>query len=249
MADSRPFVLRGLALITVAVLAGCARPVPVVEERSPAPLPDADYQAAVSDGATVYRVVPQESLVLVHVGRAGAMQRLGHEHAVASEDVQGWVEVATDPAMSRSDLAFPVRNLHVDEPRYRERLALDTEPSAEDIAGTYTNMLKVLEPARYPWVVLHTSIDSLSGDRAVLGVTVTLHGASYEYHVPAAVHIDSGRMELSGEARLRHTDFGLEPFSAAGGLLRVADELGIEFRIVANRVAPPAVSMNDPGRP
>jgi hypothetical protein len=34
---------------------------------------------------------------------------------------------------------------------------------------------------------------------------------------------------------VRHADFGLAPFSAAGGLLRVAEDIELEFELVANR--------------
>ena len=34
---------------------------------------------------------------------------------------------------------------------------------------------------------------------------------------------------------VQHGDFGLTPFSAAGGLLRVADQLDIEFELTAVR--------------
>jgi len=35
---------------------------------------------------------------------------------------------------------------------------------------------------------------------------------------------------------LAHADFGLEPFSAAGGLLRVAEDIGVEFELQARAV-------------
>jgi hypothetical protein len=34
---------------------------------------------------------------------------------------------------------------------------------------------------------------------------------------------------------VRHSDFGLVPFSAAGGLLKVADEVTVDFELVATR--------------
>ena len=96
---------RVIAVVAAAVaIAGCVRPVDMVEESSRAPLPEASYTTAARNGAAVFRVLPAESLILVHVGRAGRMQRLGHEHAVASEDLQGFVEVSDDPGGARADL-------------------------------------------------------------------------------------------------------------------------------------------------
>jgi len=218
------------------LLAGCTQPVAIREETSPPPLPEASYAAAARSGAAVYRLLPQESLILVHVGRAGAMQRLGHEHAVASEDVRGFVEWHADASAARADIAFAVRDLIVDKPQYRERLELDTTPSADDVAGTYANMLRVLEPDTYPWVTAQARIAETGAGKPTLAVSVTLHGTTFEYLVPVDLAVDERRIAVTGHATIRHSDFGLSPFSAAGGLLRVADELDIDFHLVG-RVA------------
>jgi len=214
------------------LLAGCTQPVAIREETSPPPLPEASYAAAERSGATVYRLSPQDSLILVHVGRAGAMQRLGHEHAVASEDVRGLVEWHEDSSAARADIAFAVRDLIVDKPEYRQRLELDTMPSDDDVAGTYANMLRVLEPDTYPWVSAQARFAETGAGRPTLAVSVTLHGASFEYLVPVDLVVSDRRIVVTGHTTVKHSDFGLSPFSAAGGLLRVADELDIDFHLV-----------------
>ena len=218
------------------MLVACSQQVAQIDESSRAPLPEADYEQALSQGADVYRVDPQQSLILVRVGRAGRMQRLGHDHAVASEDVQGLAAIYEDLPVSHADVVFPVRNLVVDKIAYRERLALDTAPTDEDIAGTYSNMLKVLEPQLHPWVSMRARIGADEFDRPQLAVSITLHGTTAEFLVPAQLHVSDRELRVSGRTNLRHEDFGLEPYSAAGGLLRVADELGVEFELVAQRV-------------
>jgi hypothetical protein len=62
---------------------------------------------------------------------------------------------------------------------------------------------------------------------------VTLHGTAFEYLVPVDLKVEPDRFVINGEMTLRHTDFGLTPFSAMGGLLRVADELQLQFALVA----------------
>ena len=42
---------------------------------------------------------------------------------------------------------------------------------------------------------------------------------------------------LAHFARVAHEDFGLSPFSAVGGLLRVAEEMEIIFEVSATRVS------------
>jgi hypothetical protein len=227
------------AVAALACLAACTQPVPVVDEASAPPLPEAEYIEAAGAGAAVFRIDPMKSLLLVRVGRAGKLGSLGHDHAVASEDLQGRIALYEAFERSHGDVVFPVRNLVVDRPEHRERFAFDTQPSADDIAGTYTNMLKVLDPAPFPWAGIRAGIVSGSRDETELAIAVTLHGTTFDYRVPAAVEILGERLVVSGKASVRHSEFGLEPYSAAGGLLRVADELGVEFRLVAHRIDAP----------
>jgi len=225
--------VRRIRLALLLLLAACTQPVPIEVETLHPPLPEASYAEASRAGAAVYRILPQESLLLIHVDRAGTMQRLGHEHAVASEDVQGFVEINDDPSASRAHIVFPIRNLIIDSPEYRQRLELDTGPSDVDVAKTYANMLKVFEPQLHPWVEAEARQASREGGQPVLAVSMTLHGSTFEYLLPVELDFDTDRLTVSGQATIKHSDFGLTPYSTAGGLMRVADELDVRFRLVA----------------
>jgi polyisoprenoid-binding protein YceI len=213
----------------LAVLAACAQPLPFEREISAAPLAEASFAELARTGAAIYRIQPAESLLLVHVGKDGKMASMGHEHAVVSRDMQGLVALADDPAASRAQVAMPLISLVVDEPEYRDRLALDTEISDADRAGTYSNMRKVLEAELYPWVQVEARFASVPSDPVELSVSITMHGAALEYVVPVQLEITDKRLTVHGHLQLRQSDFGMTPYSAVGGLLRVADELGVEF--------------------
>lgn len=225
-------------LVTIAALAGCTPSVEFVRETTQAPVPATSYVEAAQRGANVYEIVAEQSLMLVRVGRSGRAQRLGHDHAIASEDLAGYVETGSDPAESRADIAFPLRNLIVDKPEYRQHFALDTEPSADDIAGTYTNMLKVLEPDSNPWVTIHAHVVAGHGEAIELGVSISLHGATMNYVVPVRLRVEDNLLVADARAVIHQSNFGIEPFSVAGGLLRVADELVIEIHIAARKFQP-----------
>lgn len=219
-------------LLPLLMLAACARPVVMTDETTVAPVPKKSYLDVATNSA-VYRVDPQRSLILVRVGRDGPAARLGHDHAIASESVQGFVELHNDSNQSRADLAFPLRELIVDKAAYRERLELDTEPSEGDIRGTYQNMLKVVSPEMHPWVTINASL----AEAGMLSVSITLNGRSVNYLVPASIRSNRSKVTISGQTVITHEDFGLSPFSAAGGLLRVAEELQVFFEISATRLA------------
>jgi len=220
----------------LAALAACAPRIPYERETSSLPLPEAIYIKAAKTGATVYRIVPEESLVLIHVGRAGKMASLGHDHAVASKDVQGFIELAADPLASHADIVMPLKSLMVDEPQYRARLDLESEPSSDDIASTYSNMRRVLEAELFPWAKVELRFASANTVAPEVIAVITLHGMALETVVPVEMEIDENRLSVVGHLSFGQSDFGLTPFGSAGGLLRVADELQVEFELVAVRL-------------
>jgi hypothetical protein len=55
--------------------------------------------------------------------------------------------------------------------------------------------------------------------------------------VAGIVVVSEGRLRASGEFALRQTDYGIELVSAAGGTIKLKDELKFSFDIVANREA------------
>lgn len=223
-----------LGLCLLAMLLACAQPIPYERETSPPPLVEA-HVAAVTNAPAIYRIQPAESLVLIAVRRDGRMAHLGHDHAVVSRDVQGFVEIAADPAASRAEIAMPLMNLLVDEPAFRQQLELDTEISDDDRAGTYSNMRKVLEAELYPWVTVTASLASAQATPPELSASITLHGVALEFLVPVQLDITEDRLSVSGRLTIKQSDFGLTPFSAVGGLLQVADELEVQFTLVAVR--------------
>ena len=74
---------------------------------------------------------------------------------------------------------------------------------------------------------------------------MTLKGVEREQEIPVIVERDANGVIARGELRLNQTDFGMRPFSVAGGAIQVADTLEIRFEIAA--ATPGALSL--PGVP
>ena len=216
-----------LPLLPLLLAAACAVKTPHVP-----PLPvetgAAWYQQAAKNGKKIFAIDSAQSLITVTVRRGGALARLGHDHVVASRSVAGFVA----PDAGRADFHFRLDQMTVDEPALRQAAGLDTQPSADAIDGTRTNMLgRVLEAERYPVVMLHA--ERVSGNDAMLRLTVTLHGVRRTLDVPAVIEQTRTSVTASGQLKLLQTDFGITPMSVMGGAMVVQDPMELGFRIVA----------------
>jgi polyisoprenoid-binding protein YceI len=225
-----------LLVVPVALLAACAQPEWVPGDTTAPPLPERVYRQAARKGDAVYRVDSQRSRVFFRTGRDGPMKSAGHDHVVASADVEGLVLVSGESQESRADLRLPLQQLIVDDPAYRERFELEPELPQSAIEGTTRNMQeKVLESSRFPWATASVRVLSIREAESELDVSITMHDTTFDYRVPAVLEIDSEKLGVSGSMTIGHADFGLTPFSAAGGLLRVAGDVEIVFEIYAAR--------------
>ena len=197
------------------------------------------YRTAAARGEAVYRVDSAQSLVAIRVYRGGALARFGHDHIVASRDVEGFVLRTSSQNGQRADIYAPLAALTVDEPALRAQAGFDTQPTQQDIEGTKRNMLdKVLEAERFPFVSLH--LNGVSGEPPAFtaSATITLHGQTVT--IPLTVKIDTPSAEqlyARGRFSVKQTDFGIAPYSLLGGALRVEDRVDIEFELAATRVA------------
>ncbi|MGH8224280.1 MAG: YceI family protein [Woeseiaceae bacterium] len=234
----RPRSCLRLLLPAVLLIAACAQRPPAAprEVRPPTPLPEALYRAAAREGAAVYRIDPRRSLVLIQVGRAGVMRNLGHDHVIASRDLDGFVLISDDPSASRADLRMPLHTLIVDDAELRERAGLDPQVPEAAIEDTTRNMLdRVLEPHIYPPLELRAQFASVHDEPPSLSVSITLHGTAFDYLLPVRLDLAPERLIASGSMTVKHADFGLAPFTAAGGLLKVAEEIELRYELVADR--------------
>ncbi|MGE5027111.1 MAG: YceI family protein [Betaproteobacteria bacterium] len=221
-----------LMLVLAGLAAGCVPSITQQAEvgylQAPADFPEAYYRQAEALGRKVMRIDPQQSLVTIDVRRGGPLARLGHDHVVTSHDVRGYVDVAG----GRADLYVPLDRLTVDEPDLRSEAGLAAQPSKEAVEGTRRNMLeKVLETSRFPFAQIRATRGA--DDPSKLVVTITLHGATQTFEIPAQIETHPGGIRIGGQMKLNQTDFGIVPLSVLGGGLQVQDRVDMRFRIFA----------------
>lgn len=196
-------------------------------------------------GEDTYVVDAARSSVSVHVGRAGLFGFAGHKHLVTAPRLEG--EIRADPAHLQSSsvsLTFESAAL---------RVSARDEPPA-DVPKVQARMLgpDVLDAVRFPTVSFRSARvegQRTQGDTYDLQVTgtLTLHGVARPVELPVQVVLSSGTLRARGRLVVRQTDYGMKPVSV-GGLVKVKDEVSIDFTIVATRAGASPVGRGGAGQ-
>ncbi len=191
--------------------------------------------AAMGSAPVELSINPAESQVLVLVGKTGLLSVAGHAHQVLAPAVSGHVTFTpADPERTSVSLEFDASALSV----------TGKDDRASDVPEVQRVMLSaaVLDVARYPTITFQSSHVSVIG-QAASGATVliegnmTLHGTTRPIAVRAAVTLDAfGDVTARGSFTIRQTEFGMVPVTAAGGTIRVKDELDIQFVLKASPI-------------
>jgi polyisoprenoid-binding protein YceI len=209
------------------------KPIPEISAEQPGIPPVTSVPA----GARAFEIDPGKSSVTILVNRAGPLAKFAHNHVVTSSEESGLAWEGSDPAGSGFEIHVPVASLVVDDPAARAAIGGEFAGEVPESAreGTYGNMTRpeVLDVAEFPEVVVRC--DSIKGtwDRPVAVADLTIRGATRRIEIPIELEHPADTLVARGSFRLRQSDFGITPFSAAGGAIQVGDELELRFEIVA----------------
>jgi polyisoprenoid-binding protein YceI len=159
----------------------------------------------------------QGSTLTVKVGKTGFFSAFGHTHEISAPMTEGLVDASEHPSVS---IRVDPRNMRV----------LDADVSEMDRNEIQKTMLgpQVLDGDRYQEIVFRsTGVNSNGAGAWTVHGLLTLHGQSHP--VDVAVTYSGGRYK--GHAEVKQTQFGIQPVRAAGGAIKVLDEVTIEFNI------------------
>jgi hypothetical protein len=229
-----------LLLLLPALLCACQpQPQPAdttASTAAPSEWPGFDYEDPAAASGTVFVLDPRATRIDVVVRRNGPLARFGHDHVVTVGEPDGFLLLDDMGPDSRADLRFRLDKLVVDSAEARVRRELDTDPDAAAIEGTRENLLEhVLDAGQWPWATLGLTGFERQEDHYSAMLTVAISGSAYTGRQPFRLQRAGDRVRVDGFFILRQTELGIEPFSALGGGLRVADPLEIYVRIEATR--------------
>lgn len=201
-----------------------------------------------------WRVDPSQSVLAVITHPAGAAGRFGHSHLITARAYRATLEVDEGQiTASRYEVALPAAELEVDppavatalEPRLRLLgLLEDAFPrlSTDERAATRDHMLSggQLDAKAFP--AIDASAAGLRQKSSVVGerefqwlvdLTLTVRGQQITHAVPADISWGNGRLRATALGKFRFSEFGIEPYRAALGLLQNADEFHVYVELAA----------------
>ena len=157
-----------------------------------------------------------KSRMTVRVYKSGMLSAFAHDHEIAAPIKAGTVDTTAKTVEVRVEAA----SLKVRDPKV----------SDSDRAKIQSTMVgpEVLDAEHHSEIVFRsTSAEPAGQGNWTVHGNLTIHGQTHP--VDVEVRETGGRYE--GSARLRQSEFGIQPIKIAGGTVRVKDEIRIEFEI------------------
>jgi polyisoprenoid-binding protein YceI len=180
--------------------------------------------------------------VVVHVLKRGLLSGLAHDHHFSAT---AWRATAildpAEPGLARVEVVVAAGSLRDQQAALSgpERIKVDARAAGPETldAARYPEIRFVADRLASDGPAPAHAEDGLSGD---LVGTLSLHGVSRPLRVPVHATREEARWRVQGAARLKQSDFGIEPYSGFGGAVAVHDEVVIEFDLLLSPAPPPA---------
>lgn len=187
----------------------------------------------VPEEATVRYVIDAKgSTFMVQTSSTGLLSAFGHNPQFAVRDFEGEVD-------------FVPGAPNFNDARVRMKIRTDSFEVADDISKKDREEIErraheeVLESDGFPEIVYEASriTGNGSGNRywVTLNGELTLRGVTRNVPVTARVLVNGSSLRASGEFSVRQSEFDIPPVTAAGGTIRLKDELKCRFDIVASQ--------------
>jgi polyisoprenoid-binding protein YceI len=182
---------------------------------------DCGSLATVTDAT--WTLDPSDGELLIHTGVDGRAAKMGHRLTIAMTAWRATVEWA-DSEPTGVEVSIDVGSLDV-----VSGTGGLTPLTGPEKALARANALKVLDAKRFPQIGFTTAdVEKRTTGYLLTGV-VELHGKSREHVIDLQVDDLGDAWHISCEAAIRHSDFGMKPYSMLMGSMKVADAVTVSF--------------------
>lgn len=176
---------------------------------------------ALSDGQ--YRLGPEQGDLLLKTSRTGFGRRAGHDLTIeATRWAADAVVNTADPGQSSVTVTVDAGSLEVREGT--GGLKPLTGSDRAEIKRTICD--ECLYTGEHPQITFTSTEVTGKPESFVITGNLTIRGRTQPVTVQASA---DGNGRIRGSATIAQSRWGIKPYSAFGGMLKVADEVRIEF--------------------
>lgn len=168
-----------------------------------------------------YEVGPSQGTLLLHTGREGMAKKIGHDLVIEAGRWTAKVSVdADDLTRSTASVTVDTRSLEVVSGDGGAKPLSDKD--RKDIKENIDK--KVLKTDKFPDITFTSSrVEAKGADKATVHGDLTIMGTAR----PASMDITLTGNKAKGTMTVTQSDWGIKPFSALMGTLKLANTLQI----------------------
>ncbi len=159
----------------------------------------------------------QRSKITVHVGKSGLLSGAAHNHIINAPIASGTMRESAPP--------------HIEFTVETAKMTVEPDPriDAKDQATIQMHMEELtLETKKYPEIAFHSSrVERIADGQWKVDGDLSLHGVTK----PVSLMVKQTGDSWITHTVLKQTNFGIKPISIGGGMIKVKDEIEIDFQI------------------
>ena len=161
----------------------------------------------------------QRSTITIHVGKSGLLSAAAHDHTIGA------------PISSGTILESGAQHIEFRVETAKMTVKPDPKVDAKDQATIQTHMQEMtLETKKFPEITFRSSrVQKLADGQWKVDGDLSLHGVSKA----VSLTVKQTGESYTTHTVLKQTDFGITPISIGGGMIKVKNEVEIDFQIFA----------------
>jgi polyisoprenoid-binding protein YceI len=169
------------------------------------------------------------SEIMIGLSQEGMIRKRHPSHTVAVRSYTSKITLPKDESKASVELTVEAKSL----------INVDKTMGDFERKGFQNVLLnQVLECDKYPQIVFKSvalSNIKKDGDKRTFTVSgdLNFHGVTRRVSFPVTATFGKDAVQASGIAKIKQSDYGITPYADSVGLIKIGDEMTINFSIVA----------------
>lgn len=183
-------------------------------------------------GQSDYAVDPQRSVLRIKLGKSGLFGFLGDEHLIEARVGRGSIRHAPENLTRGAvQLEIPAASLRVLDPNLSENDRAEVQATMESD--------RVLDVESHRLIRFDSTKVEKRGNELIVTGNLTLRDRTRPVRVRCRLEQEGETLKVTGEAKFKQKDFGIEPVAAGLGTVKVKNEIRLVFEIYASPASGP----------